>query len=61
MTGLIGWDLSGAYPEYWEFAKCLNTALPVRAGAWPFFLPVKGMGQYFGEYEIDLLIERRVS
>ncbi|KKZ61650.1 hypothetical protein EMCG_03835 [[Emmonsia] crescens] len=57
ITGLIDWEVGGAYPEYWEFVKSLNTVRPIRLGDWPFFLPLKGMGKYFEEYAIDCLID----
>ncbi|KAL1977785.1 hypothetical protein VTN31DRAFT_644 [Thermomyces dupontii] len=52
ITGLIDWETGGAYPEYWEFVKSLNTVRPIRFGDWPFFLPLKGMGKYFEEYAL---------
>ncbi|PGH19316.1 hypothetical protein AJ80_04069 [Polytolypa hystricis UAMH7299] len=61
VTGLIDWEVSGAYPEYWEFVKSLNTVRPIRSGDWPFFLPLKGMGKYFEEYAIDCLIDNCVT
>ncbi|EER43101.1 conserved hypothetical protein [Histoplasma capsulatum H143] len=60
ITGLIDWEVGGAYPEYWEFVKSLNTVRPIRLGDWPFFLPLKGMGKYFEEYAIDCLIDNCV-
>jgi hypothetical protein len=24
ITGLVDWELSGAYPEYWEYVKALS-------------------------------------
>ncbi|OAT14466.1 hypothetical protein BDBG_09484 [Blastomyces gilchristii SLH14081] len=45
ITGLIDWEVGGAYPEYWEFVKSLNTVHSIRLGDWPFFLPLKGMGK----------------
>lgn len=41
VTGLIDWEVGGAYPEYWEFVKSLNTVRSIRSGDWPFFLPLK--------------------
>ncbi|PGH15817.1 hypothetical protein AJ79_02198 [Helicocarpus griseus UAMH5409] len=61
ITGLIDWEYSGAYPEYWEFVKSLNTIRPIRFGDWPFFLPVKGMGEYYERYAIDCLVEHCVT
>ncbi|KKZ66603.1 hypothetical protein EMCG_07717 [[Emmonsia] crescens] len=61
VTGLIDWEYSGAYPEYWEFVKSLNTMFPVRAGDWCFFLPQKGMGAYFAEFAIDRFLENCVT
>lgn len=46
-TCLIDWEVGGAYPEYWEFVKALNTVRPILSGYWPFFLPLNGMGKYF--------------
>ncbi|KAK2808782.1 hypothetical protein FQN50_004455 [Emmonsiellopsis sp. PD_5] len=61
VTGLIDWEVGGAYPEYWEFVKSLNTVRPIRSGDWPFFLPLKGMGKYFEEYAVDCLIDNCVA
>ncbi|KAM5465351.1 hypothetical protein MauCBS54593_006597 [Microsporum audouinii] len=61
VTGLIDWEVGGAYPEYWEFIKSLNTIRPIRSGDWPFFLPVEGMGRYCEEYAIDCLADNCVT
>lgn len=61
VTGLVDWELGGAYPEYWEYVKSLNTMLPVQTGDWVFFLPQKGIGEYHAEFAIDHLIENLVS
>ena len=61
ITGLIDWEAGGAYPEYWEFVKSLNTVRPIRSGDGPFFLPLKGMGSSFGEYAIDCLVDNCVT
>lgn len=62
ISGLVDWELGGAYPEYWEFVKSLNTMVPVRTtGDWVFFLPRKGMGTYFAEFAIDHFVEKLVS
>ncbi|OJD15020.1 hypothetical protein AJ78_04705 [Emergomyces pasteurianus Ep9510] len=58
VTGIIDWELGGAYPEYWEFVKSLNTMYPVREGDWALFLPQKGMGTYFAEFAIDHFVEK---
>jgi hypothetical protein len=28
VVGLIDWELSGWYPEYWEYTKALHTVWP---------------------------------
>ena len=61
VTGLIDWEVGGAYLEYWEFVKSLNTVRPIRSGDWPFFLPLDGIGKYFDEYAIDCLIDNCVT
>lgn len=61
VTGLTDWEVGGAYPEYWEFVKSLNTVRPIRSGDWPFFLPLKGMGKYYEEYAIDCLVDNCVT
>ncbi|KAK2785454.1 hypothetical protein FQN52_008662 [Onygenales sp. PD_12] len=61
VTGLIDWEHSGAYPEYWEFVKSLNTMFPVRSGDWCFFLPQNGMGAYCAEFSIDRFLENCVT
>ncbi|EFR03070.1 hypothetical protein MGYG_06068 [Nannizzia gypsea CBS 118893] len=61
VAGLVGWEVGGAYPEYWEFVKSLNTIRPIRFSDWPFFLPLEGIGIYYEEYAIDRLVDHCVT
>ncbi|KAL4778234.1 hypothetical protein BJX76DRAFT_366559 [Aspergillus varians] len=39
VTGLIDWEYSGFYPEYYEAAKTTNCLLPYEQDNWYLFLP----------------------
>lgn len=58
ITSLIDWELSGWYPEYWEFVKALNTVGHRGPLAdWLDYLPIT-IGQWPVEYAVDSLIDR---
>ncbi|ROV98069.1 hypothetical protein VMCG_06990 [Cytospora schulzeri] len=59
ITSLIDWEMSGWYPEYWEFVKALNTVdLRGPLADWCDYLPTEAIGKWPIEYSMDLLISR---
>ena len=57
ITSILDWEMSGWYPEYWEFVKSLNTISP--GGPledWRDFLPIDAIGAWPVEFAIDTLI-----
>lgn len=59
ITSVLDWEMTGWYPEYWEFAKALATADTRGSLAdWCDYLPTGAIGQWPTEYSIDLLISR---
>ncbi|KAF2138401.1 uncharacterized protein K452DRAFT_234699 [Aplosporella prunicola CBS 121167] len=61
ITGLIDWEMSGAYPEYWEYVKALNTVSPIEEDDWSLFLPTRAIGHCAAEYGIDCRIDSLVA
>ncbi len=59
VTALIDWELSGWYPEYWEFVKALST-VDVRGplADWYQYLPTEAIRSWLIEFSIDSLIAR---
>lgn len=39
VTGLIDWEYSGFYPEYYESVKCTNCLAPYEESDWFLFIP----------------------
>lgn len=59
VTGLIDWQASGWYPEYWEYVKALSTITRRDAVAeWCDYLPTRAIGCWPVEFSLDLLISR---
>jgi hypothetical protein len=59
ITVLIDWELSGWYPEYWEFVKALSTAsMRGELRDWPEYLPTDAIGKWPVEYALDSLLAR---
>ncbi len=59
VTGLIDWQVSGWYPEYWEYVKALSTITPRDPVAdWCDYLPTNTIGCWPVEFSLDLLISR---
>ncbi|KAJ3499534.1 hypothetical protein NLG97_g243 [Lecanicillium saksenae] len=59
VTGLIDWQVSGWYPEYWEYVKALSTITPRDPVAdWCDYLPTSAIGCWPVEFSLDLLISR---
>ncbi|KAF2850638.1 hypothetical protein T440DRAFT_468221 [Plenodomus tracheiphilus IPT5] len=43
VNGIVDWEAGGVYPEYWEYAKSLNTVSSVNGDDWCHYIPVKGI------------------
>jgi aminoglycoside phosphotransferase (APT) family kinase protein len=62
VVGLIDWETSGWYPEYWEYTKALNTVFPGCAMEdWWAYIPIDAIGRWPGEYAIDVMVSRYVD
>ncbi|KAI0834658.1 phosphotransferase enzyme family protein [Hypoxylon sp. FL0890] len=59
VTSLIDWELSGWYPEYWEFVKALSTiSMRGPLADWFEYLPTEAIGSWPVEFSIDSLLDR---
>lgn len=57
IAGLIGWEMGGLYPEYWEGIKALNTLSATDPGDdWWEYIP-QSIGLYHTEWAIDRQLE----
>ena len=43
VCGIIDWERSGFYPNYWEFTKATNTVSPMDEPGSCIFLDVSGL------------------
>ncbi|KAH9917993.1 kinase-like domain-containing protein [Fomitopsis serialis] len=59
LSGIIDWESSGFYPEYWEHLKALNTRSIQDESDWWDFLPPSILG-YDREVVLDRVIESTV-
>ena len=59
ITALVDWEMSGWYPEYWEFVKALST-INMRGDLsdWFEYLPTDAIGTWPVELSIDSLLDR---
>jgi len=57
LSGIIDWEASGFYPEYWEHLKALNTRDVRDESDWWTHLPSSVIG-YDQEIAVDRLLER---
>jgi len=57
LSGILDWEASGLYPEYWEYLKALNTRDTRDESDWWTYLPPAIVG-YDHEVAIDRLLER---
>jgi aminoglycoside phosphotransferase len=55
ITGIIDWEFTGWYPEYWEYIKALKSVQDVVD--WWKYLP-QIVGSYHAEWALDRVIER---
>ncbi|KAK4118770.1 kinase-like protein [Parathielavia appendiculata] len=59
VTALLDWELSGWYPEHWEFVKALSTInAHGKLFDWLEYLPTDAIGSWPVEYSIDTLLDR---
>ncbi|KAL2179727.1 kinase-like domain-containing protein [Thermothelomyces heterothallicus CBS 202.75] len=59
ITALIDWEMSGWYPEYWEFVKALSTInMREKLSDWFEYLPTDVIGTWPVELAIDSLLDR---
>jgi len=59
ITGLIDWELSGAYPEYWEYVKAFSD-VRWRSSDWYSYLPLDVIGMYDDAWRQQCLIDQLV-
>merc|ERR1712225_160043 len=59
ITGLVDWELSGAYPEYWEYVKALE-GVTRSSSDWYSYLPVATIGKHVNAWAQECLIDRLV-
>lgn len=60
LSGIIDWEASGFYPEYWEHLKALNTRNIRDESDWWTHLPSSVVG-YDQEIAVDRLLERSLT
>ena len=59
ITGLIDWELSGAYPEYWEYVKALH-GVNHDFSDWFSYLPTDVIGKHHEAWRQDTFISRLI-
>ncbi|ESZ99421.1 phosphotransferase enzyme family protein [Sclerotinia borealis F-4128] len=59
ITGLVDWELSGAYPEYWEYVKAL-AGVTWSLSNWCSYLPTDIIGSHIDAWRQECLIDRLV-
>jgi aminoglycoside phosphotransferase (APT) family kinase protein len=57
VTGITDWEMSGFYPEYWEYVKA-HSFVHHDLSDWYSHLPVDAIGNYEDEWRRDCLITR---
>ncbi|KAI0074720.1 kinase-like protein, partial [Panus rudis PR-1116 ss-1] len=56
LSGIIDWESSGYYPEYWEHLKAMNTRSIKDTSDWWDYLPPSILG-----YDRDLVLDRVIE
>lgn len=56
ITGLVDWEMSGWYPEYWEHIKALSSFSPTTDDDWWQYLP-KCIAHYHAEWALDCQLD----
>jgi len=59
LSGILDWEASGFYPEYWEQLKAMNTRSIRDTSDWWEYLPTSILG-YDNDVVLDRLIESTV-
>ena len=59
VTGLVDWELSGAYPEYWEYVKALS-GVNCDLSDWYSYLPVAAIGCYEDAWAQDCFVTKLI-
>lgn len=57
VTGLVGWEFSGAYPEYWEYVKAL-AGVRWSLSDWYSYLPLHTIGKHIDAWRQECLIDQ---
>lgn len=55
ITGLVDWELSGAYPEYWEYVKAL-AGVNCSSSDWYSYLPTDTIGEHSNAWRWDRFV-----
>ena len=61
MTGLVDWEMTGAYLEDWEYVKSPNIMSPLTENEWCHSLPQTSMDVSSAEYSVDCIVDNLVS
>lgn len=56
LSGILDWESSGFYPEYWEQLKALNTRSPQDTDDWWDHLPLSILG-----YDCEVILDRVIE
>jgi aminoglycoside phosphotransferase (APT) family kinase protein len=59
ITGLVDWELSGAYPEYWEYVKAI-AGVNWSLSDWYLYLPISAIGDHVDAWRQECLIDQLV-
>ncbi|KAJ5180409.1 hypothetical protein N7492_003619 [Penicillium capsulatum] len=61
ITGILDWEYSGFYPEYYESVRCTNCLMPYEKDAWYLYLPdCVSLKRYSHWWLLDRVREARV-
>ena len=59
ITGLIDWEVSGVYPEYWEYVKAI-AHVRWSPSDWYSYLPTEVIGNHIDAWRQECLINQLV-
>lgn len=59
--GLINWEGSGVYPEYWEFVRALSLLRLESDDDWYDYLPTQAIGCFVDEFLLDEHIDAMIG
>ncbi len=57
VTGIVDWELSGAYPEYWDYVKALHW-VKSDLSDWYTYIPTEAIGNYQDRWIQDCFVSR---